>query len=198
MSSDVCNVLVVSCSLHLFHRCWKVPGKSSWPHRAESSRRWAESLIYSWGFTSLLKPWEQRMRGCEQRSGFALYCPGKENTLKNVSGPNDCQLLQRREDKTGRPLMVFLLAGITNSARKVLLKTPTVRPPPDAWLSLAGTLSSSIQSRLYMNSAGCRCCAGLSEVMCDPHRFAAETILSYCKSPELSKMEFLRCFSSEK
>lgn len=50
---------------------------------------------------------EMHVHGSLQRSGFSLYCLGKENTLKNVSGLNDCQLLQRREDKTGRTLMVL-------------------------------------------------------------------------------------------
>lgn len=77
-------------------------------------------------FTSLLKPSERRIHGSVQRSDFSLYCLGKENTVKNVSGLNDCQLLQRREDKTGRPLMVFLLAGITNSARDSPLIKHTV------------------------------------------------------------------------
>lgn len=58
-------------------------------------------------FTCLLKPLERHIHGSVQRSGSSLYCLGKENILKNVSGLNDCQLLQRREDKTGRPLMVF-------------------------------------------------------------------------------------------
>lgn len=58
-------------------------------------------------FTCLLKPLERHSHGSVQRSGSSLYCLGKENTLKNVSGLSDCQLLQRREDKTGRPLVVF-------------------------------------------------------------------------------------------
>lgn len=71
--------------------------------------------------TSLSTPLERHIHCSTQRSGFNPYFQGKENTLKNVSGLNDYQLLQQGEDKTGRPLVFFLLAGVTNRARDALI-----------------------------------------------------------------------------